>query len=230
MAAQNTRDLNNCRIQHIRLWLKSFVPDDVDGAQPVPSGPHAGKSMFRSPGPIEAWFLTDQRGFSEDPAASARMHSQIEIDLLEYRITGESHWCSPTIQVDHTTGEEDCQETADTSDMHFTDFKASPEDNQISMHLRGATKNSCLKIGPVKVSPNLNYEGDIVLRLNESGDEAVVTFDGDIETYPAFEMYITVNDGPAVTIFREPILPGKTPTNLVGPPGRAVHQSITISC
>jgi hypothetical protein len=217
-------------IHHVRIWFKTFVPDDIADVQPVPAGPHVGKSMFRSPGPIEAWFLTDQRGFSADPEASARMHSEIELDLLDFHIVREFHKCDPTIQVDHKTGLEDCCETADASEMSFTDFQFSREAKQISMHLHGSAKNECLKLGPVKLSPNLDYAMDMILKIDDSGNEVALTVNGQIEPYPAFEMYVTLNGGSVVTVFQEPVQPGKTPAILIGPPQRALHKSVITSC
>jgi len=52
-------------IYRLKIWLKAFIPNDIDSAKTVPgSGPHAGKTMLPSPPPVTAHFLTDQRGFS----------------------------------------------------------------------------------------------------------------------------------------------------------------------
>lgn len=219
-----------CTLHTVRIWFKSFIPVDMEGTEPVPDGPHAGKTMFRSPGPLEAWFLTDQRGFSTDPNAEARMHSEIKLDLANFAVVRQSHRCDPSIQVDHKTGTEDCHETADTDDMTFKDIELSPDTGRISFHLHGSTKNACLKVGPVKLSPNLDYDGDIDVMLGNDRSQATVTFDGHIETYPAFEMYVSVNGGPPVTVFQAPVEPGSTPVFLAGPPSRAIHESVTISC
>ncbi len=219
-----------CRIERVRIWFKSFVPGDLEGAESVPAGSHMGKSMFRSPGPIESWFLTDQRGFSADPDASSRMHSEIELDMQNFRTIHELHKCDPTIQVDHKKGTEDCRETADSSDMRFTDFRISEEAKQIFMHLHGSAKNACLKLGPINLSPSLDYDVDIIVSINDSGHETTVSVNGQIEPYPAFEMYMTINSGPVVTVFQEPVEPGRTPAILIGPPQRAIHKSVTASC
>lgn len=219
-----------CRIQNIRLWLKAFVPGDLEGAVPVPAGIHQGKTMFPSPGPIEAWFLTDQRGFSDNPDAHARMHSEIELDLMNFRLVRQLHKCDPTIQVDHKTGAEQCCETAESSDMFFSDLQFIQHAKQVITHLHGSAKNACLKLGSIAVSPNLDYELDIILSLGESAQQAVVHVKGQIEVYPAFEMYATINGGAASRIFQAPVARNQTPISLVGPPQREVDEMVTVFC
>lgn len=110
----------------IKLWFKAFIPRDLEGASSVPgSGLHSGKTMLLTPGPINACFLTDQRSFSPDIDAHARMHSEIEIDLHTAKILNEVHKCYETIEVDCETGREKCRKSADTSNMKFRDFHVS---------------------------------------------------------------------------------------------------------
>ncbi len=218
------------RVQTVRLWFKSFIPFDLEGALSVPAGPHVGKTMLPSPGPIDAWFLTDGREFSLELGALARMHSEVELDFVNFSLLRELHKCDPTVQVDHKTGEELCCEVADIDNMAFADFKFSSRLRTMSMSLKGSTKNACLKLGSLKISPNLDYEGDISLRLHDNECDLTVVFEGKIETYPAFEMYVTVNDGSAVPVFQMPVEPDATPLSLIGPPQRSVNQSVTVSC
>src|SRR5690242_9565019 len=107
---ENNADDN--RIQKVKIWLNAFIPKDLDSAQPVPGDKYAGKTMLPTPGPINAWFLTDQRGFSSDNDVSSRMHSEIEIDVIKQQIIREFHQCCDSIQVDSETGEEQCREAA----------------------------------------------------------------------------------------------------------------------
>jgi hypothetical protein len=57
-----------CQIHTVRLWMKAFIPKEIEGAKLIAAGPHRGKTMLTSPGPINAWFLTDERDFSAEPS------------------------------------------------------------------------------------------------------------------------------------------------------------------
>lgn len=210
----------------LRLWINAFIPRNLEGAKIVAgSGEHSGKTMLPTPGPINAWFLTDQREFSSALDAHSRMHSEIEFDLAAMAIRNEVHRCHPTVQVDDATGEALCTESADTSGMAFSDFQVAPGQQSLSISLKGSTKNPCLKIGPVKITPNLDYEGTITVDIRDERHSALITFDGSIEVYPAFEMYASVNGGAPYILFREDVVPGTTPTLLAGPPTRRItHQ------
>src|SRR5215216_2660517 len=111
-------------IRTVKIWIKAFIPGMIEGAALVPgTGEHAGKTMITNPGLVSRSFLTDQRGFSADIHADARMHSEIEIDVNKGRETFQFHHCYDTIEVDAKTGEEKCRAQGDTSEMRFYDFK-----------------------------------------------------------------------------------------------------------
>jgi hypothetical protein len=208
----------------IKVWLKAFIPRNADGTTTVPAGQHAGETMLTT-GPVDRCFLTDERGFSDDIDAHSRMHSEIEIDLRTRRIVRELHKCYETIEVDCETGEVTCVDSADTAGMTWENFQASGE-GAITIDLSGSTHNPCMKVANVPVSPNLDYNGTLTVVLVEGG--VSVSFNGSIETYPAFEMYASVNDGTPTTLFREDIAPGANLLSLTGPPGRAITYQIKI--
>jgi hypothetical protein len=221
--------MDNQHIQVIKIWLNAFIPKNLDSAQTVPGDRHAGKTMLPTPGPIDAWFLTDQRGFSSDLDVSSRMHSEIEIDVENKRLIREYHECCDSVQVDNKSGEEQCREAADTADMHFSDFSVSDRGDTISAMLKASSKNPCVKVASIEVSPNLDYEGTFTITLDEKQNEALVTFDGNIETYPAFECYVSVNGGAPQTLFLAEVVPDSNPLSLVGPPRRPVSARISVS-
>lgn len=209
----------------IKIWFKTFIPRDCPGAEPVLGGPHKGKTMLATPGPINACFLTDQRGFRDDIDAPARMHTEIEVDVRTKHVVNQLHKCYETIQVDCKTGEETCCQTADSSHMKWSDLTVT-EEGAITINLSGSSHNPCVKIVGVDVSPNLDYTG--TLTIKPSADNVLVAFEGNIETYPAFEMYASVNDGVPQTIFREDVILDATPISLVGPPRRSISYQIKI--
>lgn len=213
----------------LRVWLNAFIPVDLEGAERVSSGPHAGKTMLSSPGPVDAWFLTDQRGFSDEPTAHSRMHSEFMLALPTCDVLREDHCCDDTVQVDPETGEELCRETPDTADMAFSEYKASPQARAWTCTLSGSTRNACLKLGPIKVSPNLDYRGVFNLAWSEDLREVTLVFDGLVETYPAFEMYASLDGGPIVPVFRLGVEEGTTPANLAGAPTRSVLEQVKLT-
>ena len=210
--------------QRLRLWLNAFIPIDLEGAEVVKVGPHAGKTMLPTPGPVDGWFLTDERGFSSEPSAHSRMHSEIELALPGFEVMREHHCCDDTVQVDKDTGEEVCREAATTEHMVFEDFRLAAKARTWTCHLHGSTRNACLKVGPIKVSPNLDYDAGISVMWNETMTEFAVIFDGAVETYPAFELYASLDGGAPVTVLQAPVVPGTTPMNLAGPPTRALLE------
>jgi hypothetical protein len=216
--------------KRLKIWLKSFIPSDLEGLETVSgTGEHAGKTMLPSPGPIKACFLTDQRGFSSDIDASARTHSQIEIDLGTASLIGQQHHCCETIQVDCDDGAEKCRDVADHSQMEFTNFTVSEAERTIQVDLQGSARNPCFEVANIKLSPNLDYKGVISITLDETKSSATIFFEGNIEPYPAFEMYLSLNGGAPYTLFQHPALPGSTPIDLVGSPQREIRHEITIT-
>ncbi len=214
-------------IETVRLWLNGFIPRVVEGGRAVTAGAHVGKTMLPAPGLPNACFLTDQRDFSSEPGAPARTHSEIEIDVARGVILREFHRCSETIQVNCDSGEETCRKASSTEFMGFRNFSSSGD--TITVEIKGSARNACLEVASIPISPSLDYAGMITIALLDRHQTAQVTFEGQIETYPAFEMYVMVNGEPAQTVFRAPVVPGRTPLNLAGAPGRSVQRTITIS-
>jgi hypothetical protein len=217
-------------VRAVKVWLNAFIPVDLDSAEVIGgNGRHSGKTALPTPGPIDAWYLTDQRQFSDDPAASSRMHSEIELDMLNWKIAREFHQCCETIEVDHETGEEKCREAAATDNMAFSNLQLAEGGSTLSMEIKGSSRNPCLKIASVEVSPNLDYEGIIIVSLHTTTRQVMVAFDGKIETYPAFELYASVNDAPPVAVFREGVIPDASPLSLIGAPTREVNRQAVIA-
>jgi hypothetical protein len=210
--------------------MKAFIPANIEPSAIVPGyGEHAGKVMLPSPGPINRCFLTDQRDFSDSIDAHARMHSEIEFDMLQGSIIHQYHQCFETIEVDCDTGDEKCRQSADTKDMRFHSLQISDGGNHLTIALEGSTRNPCMQIASMKVSPNLDYSGTVTIEMDAERRSATVGFEGMIEIYPAFEMYVSVNGGAPETVFRAPVVPGSTPVDLVGGPARPISRSVQVS-
>jgi hypothetical protein len=213
-------------IKTIKLWIKAFVPNTIDGGGLVPgTGEHAGKPMHVL---FNRAFLTDERSFSSDIHASARMHSEIEIDLVRRKHVYEFHHCYETVEVDTKTGAEKCRKLGDAENMHFSDVEFFEDEIGCSFAVKASSKNPCISIATVKIMPNLDYEGTIRITLTEDRKSADVSFEGLVEAYPAFEMYLSINNGDAQPVFQVPIAEGATPSAMMGPPNRPVSQQVRL--
>lgn len=217
------------KITALRIWMKAFIPSDLEGVEPVPVGEHAGKLMLKSPEPFKTCFLIDQRNFSSDINASARVHSQIDIDTQRGTLIEQHHYCCESIEIDCADGTEKCREAGDNSQMQFSDFEVSDGGKKITVTLQGSAKNPCFSVAGIKLSPNLDYEGILTITLDETRQRATVGFEGNIETYPAFEMYVSANGGAPHTLFQHPALPGTSPIDLAGGPQREIKHEVTVT-
>ncbi len=214
---------NGRSIRTIKLWLKAFVPNTDELARPVlGDGEHAGKTMLNHLWLTNRCFLTDQRSFSNDIHAEARMHSEIEIDLAKGKETYQFHHCYDTIEVDCRTGAEKCRAQGSTSRMNFHDFEVEREKQLYTVHIKAASKNPCIKIGALKITPNLDFTGVIHIAMTEDPSRAIVTFTGKVEEYPAFEMYACANNGTAETVFQVDVAPRGAISDLPGGPTREI--------
>jgi hypothetical protein len=75
----------------------------------------------------------------------------------------------------------------------------------------------------------VDYSGTIAIQLLEQGTRAFIWFKGKIETYPCFELYASINDGPPQTIFQEPIAEGASILNIMGPATREITYRVEVS-
>src|SRR5664279_4022356 len=88
-------------VRTVKLWIKAFIPSTYERAVVVSgTGAHAGKTMVTGSWVMNRCFLTDQRSFSSDIHADARMHSEIEIDVAKGKETYQFHHCYDTIEID----------------------------------------------------------------------------------------------------------------------------------
>lgn len=216
-------------IRKIKLWIKVFIPNTGAAVSVVPgSGAHAGKTMTSSAWFGSRCFLTDQRGFSSDVHAEARMHSEIEIDLARGKDTYQFHHCYDTIEIACKTGEERCRGQGSTEHMHFHDVEIARDERRATAKIKAGSKNPCIRIGTLKVAPNVDYVGAISIEVSDDQRSAIVTFQGKVERYPAFEMYASANDGEPYTVFRVDALPNAGMRDVAGAPERPVYGRAVI--
>jgi hypothetical protein len=92
------------------------------------------------------------------------------------------------------------------------------ESRLIKVGLTGSAGNPC-QTG----APFIEYKGDITIDI----DARTLEFKGEIEPFPAFEMYASVNDESPVTVFQ--IMPeaGRSPFDLFGSPNVLRNDKIS---
>lgn len=197
----------------VKVWLKAFIPGsyhgNVDG-----TGGAAGHRLL--PGP-SSWFNdcfhTDDREFSNDITASARLHSEFELDLRSGALT-EVHYCGESVEYDCEDGDEECRGTADTGGMYWSNLRQ--HNGSILVDVNGAAGNPCFT-----GAPEIDYEGTVTIDV--AGH--TVSFDGRVNGFPAYEAYATINGGAGETLFQYG--PRGEPGDLAGAAADGVYGSVT---
>lgn len=171
------------------FWINAFIPGDIEGVtKPIPNSD--GETMIV--GLTEALedilalggcFATDQRTFSTDQSASARMHSEATIRLS----TGnpeisQAHHINPTHKVDCDDGHLKDEKIADTDDMNFDTVSESTD--KVVLSYVGSAGNPF-----DAVAPHIDMKGTLTVDRTTM----TVTFDGAVDDFPAFEAYATLN-------------------------------------
>jgi hypothetical protein len=229
------------KIQTLRIWANAFIPRTVrvigapDLTAPVLGGPHQGDTAI--PGPIApsvlGYFLTDQRDFSDNPAASSRMHHLVELDIAGASIRDEQKRCDPTIRIGSLeAGLEECKQRSSTADIKVADFTGeSGQDGSrvLAFSLKAGAHNPCfdIPINPatppgINPAPDIDWNLAVKVEIDADGETGRVSVSGRVEPFPAFEMYIRADGGATLPVFRLEPEQGKTPSDLFGLPNRSV--------
>lgn len=209
----------------IRFWLNAFIPDSVcvlKGdlfAVVVPSS---------SPPFQDRFFAGDQRSFSAEREASARMHSEVMIEGLSSdapQIAEEKQICGESMELDEQ-GNILQRATASTDRMHFTNLRGSqtvdPEGGVID-GIPGSVQIDFFGSAslPLVVAPDIDYSGTLVIDRAEGN----ILVSGATNGFPAYEIYCSIDGGPVVTLARiEPI----SPIELIGAESRPFSTSTRI--
>ena len=214
---------------NVTVWINAFIPGTVSGYTfTVPAGPHAGKTAIPCPliaTPVNpscpvVGYLTDQRSFDAAPAASVRMRSRTEISVSPPALIphpGFEHVTSGTTEIFQSSGKVTCVRAADMSRCSFSNFRVAPDPSAplsgnffITLSVKGAASDPC-----VNLAADIDYGGEISIFCSPRGGVVEVSFNGKIDSFPAFEMYAALN-GVTKTLFRVPPPPGNTVASLVG--------------
>ncbi|MGE0826411.1 MAG: hypothetical protein AB7P18_30330 [Candidatus Binatia bacterium] len=178
-------------LHSVAFWLNAFLPRDISGATTVlRQGQFAGYTAIT--GPLSC--LTDQRNFSADLRARARMHSQVTIDWTqETPIISQAHRCDPVIECDPQTGEVRSQRKAHTNRMGFSLRSVTPQ-LAVSMNCSASNPSASARWA----FDDIEYNGVITF----DPQTRTLAIDVNIGLFPAFEAYVAINDGFPTTVFR----------------------------
>ncbi len=194
----------------------------------VPGGPHAGETAVPAL-PHQDCFLTDQRTFSSNRRASARMHSEVEIDLVCEGVTSR-HWCGETIEVDCEDGSVEGRATAKTDRMRFTDWhvrRLPSGSRHATIRLSAAGANPL--VAPSAVMHDVDYEGILELRWPPDRKTVQVEYRGLTNDFPAYEAYVQADaDRPRELFQRKPGAGGPA-KGLVGRADQPVAGAATLT-
>jgi hypothetical protein len=184
----------------IRFWINAFIPDSVcvlKGdlfAVEIPS--------ISPPFPLR-FFAGDQRSFSDNLDASARMHSEVMIVGLSSdtpQIAEERQICGESLELDEQ-GNILQRATAPTDRMKFTNLRGSqtidPEGGVVD-GIPGSVQidffgSSSL---PLIAAPDLDYSGTLVIDRAEGN----ILVSGATDGFPAYEMYCSIDNGAVMTL------------------------------
>ena len=163
----------------VLVWLKAFIPMDVVGyTKPAPGWD--GATMVNDPWVPGCW-LTDNRTFSNDAYASARMTSMLAVTTSTLAVN-QLHYCDLTAKIDCDNGTVDCNAYGDASRMTFSNPRGIPNVT-FEVDLVGSGANPCPPLGVF--APDIDYKGMIAIDFRARQ----VLFQGFLDQFPAFEMY-----------------------------------------
>lgn len=205
----NASFVGNTAVCIVTVWMNAFIPA---GAGTVLAGPppHAGKTAI---GPYVGfvWYLTDQRWFSTVLGQPARMHSRVEFSVPfngQPSVRNSYHTSDPTVELTNTAVT--CTASAPTTGMLWGPVTARAPFG-VMLTLDAAAANPC-----IPGAPNIDYQGDLVVvnRRAAAAGDVIVSFNGLVDAFPAFEMYAT--DGTTTVTIGRLANAGNGPSNLFG--------------
>ncbi len=207
-----------CSIRTVTIWLEVFIPQSIPGVTKDVPGSSTKQTMIEGPYASVGGdcYLTDQRSFSSDFNKSARLHSRATVELASGTIVSQENFCTPTHGVDCGTGSGvgHCATPATPRGPGFTVRSMSVTTPKvISLDLNQYAANPCVHL-PSALTPDLDCKGRIGIEVLDPS-RVRVTFEGEIDVFPAYEMWASADGGPAQWLFQEGPVPGAKPWSLV---------------
>ena len=190
----------------VRFWINAFIPNSV-------CEQHGDIFVGTIPAPGPRFFAGDQREFSNDLTASARMHSEVLLSGLDgdgFSIApgGEIHRTGESLEIDDD-GNIINRAQAPNDSMHFLNLRGSQTIDPNGGVIDGIPGSVQIDfVGsaslPLVPAPDIDYSGTLVIDRLEGN----VLVSGATNKFPAYEMYSQVDDGPILTLLQiQPVSP-----------------------
>ena len=194
----------------IKVWANAFIPNrrvsvlGLPGKIDVPKLPD-----IPMPG---LCFSGDNRGFSNDVNASARIHLEVEFDVATGEATVRPK-IGTTSLVQCLIGIKFYSRTASAEGLK-TSLKRNGRNFELT--LQGSAKNPLVPLGPP-------IDFDFKFAINPSTRQVVMT--GNHDGYPAYEAYMTVDGSASLPIYQYQKKPIANPLDLYKPMEVAVSRT-----
>jgi hypothetical protein len=216
----------------VKFWVNAFIPASVCQLLGDTYVMQVDGTVPGWPAP-SIWYLAgDQREYSADIHASSRMHSEVEIQALDTdapAISFQSHNCGESTALDEDGNVTD-RATAPTDGMSFFNLRRnqtidpeggviddSPNPNLVQIDVAGSGR---VPFAVAPYVPQIDYVGT----FSFDPDTREARFRGGVDGFPAYEFYVTVDNGAAETLG---LVPPIDPLELIGDAGRKIDLRVT---
>jgi len=205
--------------------MKAFIANRTGNASTDFTKTDAGRWVLRAPlagAPVighvlpSGCFSIDDRGFSNDPLASARVTFEanltvtgrdIKVDAFNGRKTvriGDSH------NLDCKTGADlQPSKVASESSVSIGDVKSSQRGRLLVFNVRASTPNPYYDLGWIS-APKIDFE--LVFTFDVIKQKISIL--GTTGVFPSFEAYYTINNGPVEKVLNRSPAPDASPMSL----------------
>ncbi|KAH7028672.1 hypothetical protein BKA57DRAFT_431249 [Linnemannia elongata] len=220
-------------LKTLRFWINAFIPDPSLTPYVVHSpGAAVGQSNIEVTWlPHKRCFLGDNRVYSSDPTASARIHALVDItnlDQLTPTIGLYDIKCGESIEIDPVSGVTIGRATAPHDRCYFSNLRANQTADPIGGIITDSQSPNFVQLDfvaaanlPLMPSPDIDMFG----RLQIDRDAKTFTYKGMVDAFPCFEAWVSFNNGAPVNLFKvAPI----SPYQLVFDANRPVISTVPI--
>jgi hypothetical protein len=187
--------------EHFRFWIHAFIPNSgLDIVEPVPGS----ADRYMIPGPQFAGlgdsscYNTNDRTFDSSLEADSKIIAEIEFDVQAPGVGNVSKTIPPlgkTIRYDCNDGT--VLKTGQASNENVSLGDPSYDAGVVSFAVDGDAANPLIA-APRGWTPSIKFHATVTVDTNSKS----VQFVGTIARFPAYEAYLSVDDGPPVTIFQ----------------------------
>lgn len=181
----------------VHIWIRAFVPDGVSGfeflAEPLASAP--GTYFVRASD--GGCFATDHRGWTEVINAPSRLRTDVHlvVDDNQTAVVKPASGATSVAAINSI----DCASgavLATTPSQLIADEISMPSQAQTTTQLNVLAATTDVQRS--WSSSTIHYD----ISFNYDSQSHTLDYQASTGTFPAYEAYASLNDGPAVTIFR----------------------------